>query len=366
MDSDYYALIMAGGGGTRLWPLSRQDRPKQVIPIVEDRSLFRIAVDRVRPMFARDHILVATVPGLRSTLERQAPELSGASFLDEPSPKGTASVIGLAAVLLNRRNRDSVMACLTADHFIGDEERFRALLGAGYRLAKAGSLVTLGVRPSIASTGYGYLKLGMALERVDGFLVHQVDQFKEKPDRRTAEEYLASGEYLWNSGMFIWRTDRILAEIERQMPTLHAALERIGAAVEEGRTVAEWGQVWSDLTSETIDYGIMEGAEHVVALVAEGLNWMDVGTWDRLLDILSADDDGNVVRANEALLLETQRSLVYQDTGDEKPRLVVTMGVEDLVIVDSGEAVLIASKSSSQKVREIVDQLREQGLEKYL
>lgn len=366
MGVDCFALIMAGGGGTRLWPLSRRGRPKQTVPIFEARSLFRIAVDRLLPLFPPDRILVATVPELRRGLVEQAPDLPVASFLDEPAPRGTASIIGLAALLLHRRNPESVMACLTADHYIRDEEKFRDLLSAAYKLASSGELVTLGVSPANASTGYGYLQIGDQRETIDGFRVHQVKRFREKPGMETAVEYVSSGQYLWNSGMFIWRTGRILAEIERQMPDLYSVLADIGDLLENDPSGSDWQSLWHTLEPETIDYGVMENAEGVVTLVAEDLGWWDVGTWDRLFELLPGDEHQNVIRADLTIQIETRRSLVYQEAGGHLPRLIVTLGVEDLLIVDTGEALLITSRDSAQRIRDVVDRLGDEGLEKYL
>lgn len=366
MTDNYYALIMAGGGGTRLWPLSRRGRPKQTIQLFEERSLFRIAVDRLLPEFDSDRILVATVPEQRPGLAAQAPDLPATSFVDEPAPRGTASIIGLAAVLLNQRDPESVMACLTADHYIRDEAKFLALLAAAYKLAQQDLLVTIGVEPASASTGYGYLKLGEGLEPVEAFEVHRVSQFREKPDQATAVLYQESGDYLWNSGMFIWRTGRILEEFERQMPDLHAALIEIGQALEADPSSANWHDRWRSLKPETIDYGIMERAEQVVTLVAKDLGWWDVGTWNRVFELLPLDRDGNVVRAAESLQIDTQGSLIFQESGASEPRLLVTLGVSDLVIVDTGRALLITNRDSAQRIREVVERLELDGLDEYL
>lgn len=366
MTDNYYALIMAGGGGTRLWPLSRRGRPKQIIRLIEERSLFRIAVDRLLPSFDPGRILVATVPDQRPGLADQAPELPTKSFVDEPGPRGTASIIGLTAVLLHERDPDSVMACLTADHYIRDEAKFRTLLAAAYQLAQKDLLVTIGVEPASASTGYGYLKMEAEFELMDGLRIHRVAQFREKPDQATANGYLASGEYLWNSGMFIWRTARVLQEFERQMPDLHSALVEISQALAADPHSTEWHARWHSLEPETIDYGIMERADQVVTLVAEELGWWDVGTWNRVFELLPVDRDGNVVRAGESLQVDTHGSLIFQEYGPNEHRLLVTLGVEDLIIVDTGKALLITNRESAQRIREVVQRLRDDGLDQYL
>lgn len=364
--NNLYAVIMAGGGGTRLWPLSRAGRPKQSLPLIGDRTLFQLAIDRLTPWLPAARILVVTIAEQAQGLAAQTPILEENSFVLEPSPKGTASVIGLAAAKLASADPDSIMACLTADHYIGDVDRFGAILRAAAALAAKGELVTLGITPTDPATGYGYVHLGEPLQEIDGFAVHRVRSFKEKPSAATAREYVASGEYCWNSGMFVWQTNRILGEIERLMPELHAGLQRIQAVIGSSREAAVTQEVWEGLQAETIDYGVMERAEGVVVIRADDLAWLDIGNWDRLFEILDTDSEGNIVRAHRALTLDTKRTLIYQAEDQVAPRLITALGVEDLVIVETQDAVLICPRDQAERVRELVTALSDQELGGFL
>lgn len=357
------AVIMAGGGGTRLWPLSRTNRPKQSLAIIGDRTLFQMAIDRIAPEIPLDRVLIVSVDSMTGILQPQIPSLTADNFLNEPMPRGTASVIGYAATVLEHRTPGAVMACLTADHVIQNEERFLELLAAAEARALEGELVTLGIAPSTGSTGYGYIHLGEKVATDRGFDIRSVRQFKEKPNSETAKEYVESGEYSWNSGMFVWTAERILLEIERLMPSLHAALQEIKNSLGTPDESTVISRTWQGLESETIDYGVMEGAENVVVIPADGLGWWDVGGWDRLEDLMDTDPNGNTVRAAEALLSDTDRAVIYQEPGLH--RLVATLGVEDIVIVDTKDVLLICDRKRAEEVRSLVAGLSENGLEDY-
>lgn len=351
--ANYYAVIMAGGGGTRLWPLSRQKRPKQSIPLLGERTLFQIAVDRLAPLFPLERILVVTSAQYAPGLHDQRPGLPAANFLIEPEPRGTAPALGLAAVAVLQRDPAGVMACLTADHFIQDEARFRALLAAAAEMAGQDYLVTLGIAPSYASTGFGYIQRGAAVGAAGGFEVFQAARFKEKPAQPEAEAMLADGLHSWNSGMFVWRAARLLAEFERQMPAFHGQLQQIAA------DAAAVAAVWPAVVNTTIDYGIMEGARQVAVIPADGLGWNDVGSWESLLEVLPLDAAGNVVVGAEFLGLDTTGTLVH--AGEAGRKLVATIGVSDLVIVDTGDVLLVCPKARAQDVRALVAALKQRA-----
>ncbi|MGB9521683.1 MAG: mannose-1-phosphate guanylyltransferase, partial [Anaerolineales bacterium] len=322
MNVHYYAVIMAGGGGTRLWPLSRQSRPKQLLPIIEQRSLFQMAVDRLDGLFTPDHILVVTVPSQIADLHEQCPYLPMENFLVEPQPRGTASVIGLAAVALSKRDPDAIMAVLTSDHYIGNQEWFQKLLKVAATVAQKNYLVTLGITPTYAATGYGYIQQGEVQGRYDGVDVYYVERFKEKPDELQAQIMLAMGDHTWNSGMFIWKAKKILEEIDRQMPALGSALRKIAAKWNTSQRQQVLEKEWLNLESQTIDYGIMEGARDVVVIPAGSLRWSDVGSWDSLFDVLPADANENIIIGGKHFGLDTRKSLVYVN---QEHRLIVTI-----------------------------------------
>jgi mannose-1-phosphate guanylyltransferase len=245
------------------------------------------------------------------------------------------------------------MIVVTADHHIADGDQFSRVLAAAAQAADKGSLVTLGITPSFASTGYGYIHRGERLDSIDGLSVYQALRFTEKPDAATAREFVHSGRYSWNSGMFIWRVDAILAEFARLMPEFAAQLNEIGAAIGTPDEYAVLERVWTDVQSETIDYGIMERAADV-AVIPASIGWNDVGSWETLVPLLEADQAGNAT-IGEHVLIDTRNTLVYSPR-----KLVATIGLEDLVIVETDDALLICPKAMSQDVRKIVAYLRAQ------
>lgn len=358
MLDNYYAVIMAGGGGTRLWPLSRKSRPKQMLRLLDNRSLFQTAVDRLEGVFPPERIFIVTVEEQASELLEQCPAIPAENFLLEPMPRGTASVVGLAAINLQNRDPDAVMAILTSDHIIGNEDGFRHLLLTAYDVAQEGYLVTLGITPTFPATGYGYIQRGNKLGSYRGLDFYQAIQFKEKPDHKKARVMIIDGDHAWNSGMFVWRTDRIMGEFETQMPDLFARLSEIESKLKTPKEHDMLHKQWSLLKSETIDYGVMEGADKVALIPAEGLQWSDVGSWDSLFDVIPGDEDGNIVIGGQHIGLETRDSIVYLT---QEHRLIVTIGIENLVVVDTGDVLLVCHKEQAQEVRKVVNQLKEQG-----
>ncbi len=363
--TDYSAVIMAGGGGTRLWPLSRRVRPKQTLQLFGERTLFQMAVDRILPIMTQERIYIVTVADQASVLRKQTSSLPKINFILEPSPRGTAAVVGLAAIFLRSQNPDCVMAVLTADHYIADVERFQDLLLAAYELACDDELVTLGITPRYPDTGYGYIQRGESVGQFRGYQAYRVETFKEKPELAQAKKYLASGEYAWNSGMFVWKVKRILEEIEQQMPDLHNGLKRIEMTLGGPDEVETIKNVWSGLERQTIDYGIMEGAKQVSVIPADDLGWWDVGSWNRLFELMDIDKMGNLINAPETLILDTKDTLIYQDP-EVDDRLIASLGVEGIIVIDTGDVLLICHRDRAEDIRRLVKELETTGLDQFL
>lgn len=358
MNDHYYAVIMAGGGGTRLWPLSRKSTPKQMLRLFDHRSLFLTAVDRLKGVFPPERIYIVTIQEQAKMLRAECPQIPQNNFIIEPMPRGTASVVGLAAVVLQKIDPRGVMAVLTADHYIKDEIHFRNLLLTAYDVATDGYLVTLGVEPTFPSIGFGYIQRGEEIGTYDNQPAYQVLQFKEKPREEQAQEMFASKDHYWNSGMFFWRVERVLSEFERQMPDLYHNLIEIQNVLDTSKQEHMIQHLWPQIQSETIDYGIMEGAGRVAVVPAAGLGWSDVGSWDSLFDLLEGDPQGNIVMGKRYIGIDTSDSLIHIS---DNHRLVVTIGVKDLVVVDTGDVLLVCDRDQAQMIKQIVGLLKEEG-----
>jgi mannose-1-phosphate guanylyltransferase len=354
---------MAGGGGTRLWPVSRKETPKQLLPLLGKETLFQSTVSRLEKIFPHERILVVTVEQQAQVMWEQVPSIPMENYLIEPAPRGTASVVALAAAVLRKRDPQAVMAIQTADHHIRNQDLFQYLLRAAFEVAEKEYLVTLGITPTFPSTGYGYIQQGEALGGNYKYPVYAVKRFVEKPDEATAQQLLRSGDHSWNSGMFVWQADAILGEVKRQMPDLFHAVDEIAAAWDTPKKDEVIQKLWYDLKSQTIDYGVMEKAEHVAVLPAGGLGWSDVGSWSSLFEVLLPDMNGNVSVNSQHLPLDTHNALVYS-VSDE--RLIVTIGMDDVVVVDAGDVLMVCKTDQSQKVKNIVEHLKKHSQEKYL
>ena len=352
MTESLYALIMAGGGGTRLWPLSRNAHPKQMLQLFGERTMFQLSVDRLLPLLPPERIFVVTAAEQVDPLAAQYPELPRDNFIVEPMGRGTAPCIGLAAMVLHLHNPDAVMAVVTADHFIGRIDTFCDVLRAAQQAAEQGYLVTLGIAPRFPSTGYGYIRRGELLGRINGFPYYQVERFTEKPDASTAESFVQEGVYAWNSGMFIWRAGRILEEMGRWMPDLSATLETLAEVWGTPAYAETLARLWPALRKETIDYGVMEKAAQV-AVIPVDMEWSDIGAWSSVMDMHPHDAAGNVL-LGDVINVDGANTMVFS----QGERLIVTIGVQDLIVVDTPDTVMIARRDQSERVREVVEQLK--------
>jgi len=305
-------------------------------------------------------IVLVTEEANAGALRDCVPHIPSENILVEPVGRNTAACIGFAAEVLARRDPDSVMVVLPADHAISDVDGFVKTIREAVLVAGAtGALVTLGIKPSGPETGYGYIHTGSSLERTDGLEAYRVERFVEKPDLLKAKQYVSRDDYYWNSGMFIWRVSSIRAAIESHLPELHKGLEVVGEALSEGKLdVVE--RVYPTLESISIDYGVMEKASEVVMIPAS-FSWSDVGAWDALEGVFEEDAEGNVVRAPHFVGIDTRRCILYSSD-----RLLATIGLEDVIVVDAGDAVLVCQKDRAQDVKALVEALESKGLEKFL
>ena len=338
------ALILAGGSGTRFWPLSRRKRPKQLLALEGDRSLLQETVDRLHPLIPAENIWVCTNERLAEAVREQLPEVPAQQILCEPEGRNTAPAIGWSLISMSAAQRNEIVAVLPSDHRFGDPEGFRETLTRAGRVAERDDRVmTLGVKPRWAETGYGYLELGNALE--GGEEAYEVAHFREKPDAATAEKYLAGGKHLWNAGIFVFKGTTLLRHLAHFEPEIGAGLEAIEASPEK---VAE---LFPTLPSISIDYAVMERLKGI-ATVPLDCGWSDLGSWEALTEVIPADEKGNRERG-DTLALDSSNNLLFADQGQ-----VVTLGVENLVVVRTGDTVLVMPRDRSQDVRNIVDRLK--------
>lgn len=354
-----YALILAGGTGTRLWPRSRRHHPKQLLPLISQRTMLQETVDRILPIIPPERIFIATNDDFAPTVRAQLPMLPRANIIREPAGRGTAPCIGLGGLHIQQHDADAVMLSLHADHFIARPAEFRrVLLDAAY-VAREGYLVTLGIQPNRPETGYGYIQCGELITRLDTQAVYRVARFLEKPNEATARQFVASGEHYWNSGIFAWKISTLWEEYACYQPELFAQLQSIGQALGTRRGKTTLARVWRNIKNETIDVGIMEKSQRVVMLPMD-VGWSDVGSWATLLDLLPGDDNHNVI-VGEHVGVDTTASLIHTPH-----RLIATIGLKDMIIVDTQDALLVCPKDRAQEVKRIVELLSHNRKQRYL
>ncbi len=361
-----YIVILAGGSGTRFWPLSRTARPKQLISITGDQSMLQRTVERVLPLHPK-RILIITNHLQAVETERQMQPYGSVPIdvIAEPAARNTAPAIGLAAALIAAHDPSGIMVVLPADHFIKNESMLRNTLTFAGEAASNGFLVTLGILPSRPETGYGYIEAGMdALNDGASQGPFPVKRFVEKPPLADALRYLEEGNYFWNSGMFIWSADTILAEMQIFMPALHNKLLQLKTTIEaEGQTVLK-GQIaalYQDIESISIDYGVMEKSSRVQMVPVE-MGWSDVGSWSALPEVIEPDVNGTVcVNAAGHIAVESSGCIIYADG-----RMVATVGVHNIVVVSTPDAILVCDRECCQDVKKVVEELGVAGMTEYL
>lgn len=344
-----FAVIMAGGSGTRFWPASRRHRPKQLLPLgPDDRTLLRATIDRISDVVPPERVLIVTSALLADAIAKELPELPRENILEEPTGRNTAPCVAWAAAHIRRRDPDALMMVLPADHHIGDEEGYRAVLQNALAACEDGALVTVGLTPTRPETGYGYLELGETIR--EG--VFAARRFVEKPDRQRAEQFLSAGNFLWNSGMFFFRVGSILKAVAEHLPGLASGITVLDEAAAAGKEADAVAATYGELPSVSIDHGVMEKAA-LVHVVPGSFGWSDLGSWMSAWELGAKDENQNAVRG-DAVLVDARGNIVDVPAG----KLVALVGVEDLVVVDTEDALLVMPRERAQDVRAVVDALK--------
>lgn len=351
-----YAVIMAGGSGTRLWPLSRKNKPKQFHPIVGEDSLLKETYDRLLLKFKPEQIIVSTIRDYAADVQDHLPDLPEENIIIEPGLRGNAAACGLVSAEIEKREPGASIIFLPADHAIPDEKTFIDTISFVEDILSKNPdhIITIGINPAKPDVNLGYIKMGQFLENKGAFSAYKVECFVEKPTLEKAEEYLESGKYLWNAGMFTWKTDQYLLKLKNLMPNTYEAVNAL--ASNEGGAVELYNQV----ENISIDYGIIEKTEELI-VVPGNFSWSDVGTWDSLLELLSEINDTTVVTKGNHIGINNENCLIV---GEEK--LIATIGLKDIVVIDSPDAILICDRNKSADVKKILEKLKEENRHKYL
>ncbi len=351
-EQHFYAVILAGGRGERFWPLSTAKRPKQLLSLVGEKAMLAQAVDRLQGLIPPERVLVVTNQDLVEATRQAAPELPPANIVGEPVGRDTAPAVALSAALVKARDPDGVFCILTADHVIGNLDVFRATLRDAMNKALADDvLITIGITPTEPATGYGYVQTGDAINVPGSTTFNRCLRFVEKPDRATAESYVASGDYAWNSGMFIWSVKSIEKALTDHRPGIAALIDPISDAARAGNLEAKLAEIFPAAEKISIDYAVMEHAQNII--VARGtFAWDDVGSWTALENHFDKDDDGNTL-IGDGVTLDASNNIVFS-----RDRLTTLIGVKDLIVVQSDGVTLVCSREHAQDIKKLVTQLR--------
>jgi mannose-1-phosphate guanylyltransferase len=358
-----YAVIMAGGVGSRFWPRSREKNPKQLLEIVGEQTMIQNTVRRLHGFVDEKNIFIVTNKLQKNAIIKQLPNIPVENIIVEPVGRNTAPCIGLAALFIDRLDPKGIMVVLPADHIIANEEEFLRVLRVSSGVAhETSALVTIGIHPTHPETGYGYIQVKEKMEDnklVNVIGVFEVKTFAEKPNYATAVSFLESGDFYWNSGMFIWRVDVILEEIQRSLPELYTQLHNLQPSIGTSLFDQYLETTYGLIRGISIDYGVMEKARKVYVVKGD-FGWNDLGSWDEVVRISPKDEQGNFTNG-KVINVNTKNTYVY--TSD---KLIATVGVDDLVIINTPDAILVCKKGESQNVKEIVDHLRRKQMNEYL
>ncbi len=352
-----YALIMAGGSGTRFWPASRKALPKQFLKLWGKETLIEETCSRIRKLVPKDRLEVFTQASKAGWVAKHL-KISQSQVVGEPMGRNTAPCAIWAALRLLKKDPDAVIAILPSDHFIGKPKQFEKALKAAYGVAqKTGQPVTLGIQPDSPHTGYGYLELQSKISTQNGLSVYQLKQFHEKPDAKKAMAYLKSGKFLWNAGIFVWRADELVKCSEKYLPASVKVLRKIVNEKISGKKLAE---LFSRVESISIDYGLMEHLKGKILSIPVSVGWNDVGSWSTLAKLIKQDSQGNVLQGNVVAVRSSGNFVRSQN----KP--IALVGVKDVVVVDAGDVILVCPKSETESIRDLVGELDKRGMKEYL
>jgi mannose-1-phosphate guanylyltransferase len=352
---ELYAVILAGGRGTRFWPLSRANRPKQLIDITGRGSMLRLTFERLAAFVPPERILLLTTGELSPSISSELPEVDEENIFLEPVGRNTGPSLAVASSLVRKRGGDAPMLCCPADHLIGEEREFHSLVGAAVKVAaEHDALITFGVKPDNPATGYGYIEAGKRAEEKDGRSFLTVERFHEKPDLEKARNYLKSESFFWNSGIFVWRPSVFLSAWELYMPESVESLNEISRSLGTDHQDETVASAYPRLPSISVDYAVLEKAENVLVVPAV-LEWSDVGSWDALFDILPGDSSENI-GVGYTKVLDSKGNLLFNPKGT-----TVLVGVEDMIVVVDGTDVLVCKRGHSQKVRSILEEIEKDG-----
>jgi len=366
-----YGVIMAGGAGTRLWPLSRSAKPKQLLSIVRGKSLLQLSYERLRGVLPPERIYVCTNAAHGAAVRENLPELPAENMLGEPVGRDTANAVGFPAAIIRKRDKDAVTAVITADHVIEPVEQFQASLRTAFDVVAEhpNYLVTFGITPTHGHTGLGYIFRGDQL-KVKNLTAgaYRVQGFKEKPDKPTADRYVESGRYYWNSGMFVWRADTVLGELAADLPDSYKGLMSIADAWDTPERIKVLNEIYPRLPKISIDYAVMEPAAQskgkaAVAVVEMPVQWLDVGSWPALAETLTTDEHSNATECKAHVFVDSDDNIVISE---DPEHLMTLIGISDMIVVHTKDATMVCPKGEAQRVKELVGKVKEQFGERYL
>ena len=349
-----HCVILAGGSGTRFWPLSRKDNPKQLLKIVGDKTMLQITIDRLRKLKSTSEIYIITKKELYDAILKTIKHIKSENIIVEPSPKNTAPAIALVAQKIYMKNKNAIMGVFPADHLIVGHNHFEKSLNNAFSLVKKEeNLVTIGIKPSYPSTAYGYIQYEPGTKNKNGY---HVKTFAEKPHITLAKRFIKSGDFLWNAGIFVWRANSLLSSLKKYMPELHEAMKEIGQRIENSDS---FDDIWETILPESIDYGLMEKADNIFVIPAQ-FEWNDLGSWDALYEIFSKKENDNVIRGL-GTVLDGENNFIQSNE-----KFTAVIGLDNIVVVNTNDATLVVPRDKVEKVKDLVSWLDKKNLKDLL